>query len=663
MSQNSSSSSRRTFLKAATLASAGFMVAQGNTQSRAQEESKSPNERLNVACIGVGGKGDSDANHAAAFGNIVAICDTDRNILRGKGEGGQFRQAKQYTDFREMLTAHENEIDIVTVSTPDHTHTAAALMAMRMGKHCFTQKPLTRTIYEARKMSEVAKEMGVCTQMGNHGTAMDESRKAIAQLKAGVIGKITAAYSWSNRPVWAQAPDRWKNMRRFAEEARERAGKGPEAEKMIWERYNQIQQDLTNLDWRNWIGPAPYRDYYPGLYHNFQWRGWWDFGSGALGDMACHHLTVPFAACGLKDPTWVRARTTGHDFDSFPDSSIIEFEFPETADRGKIPFWWYDKQGNRPPMEIFEPYGITRLGRFGVFIVGEKGAFYSAREYCEDFSLLSKGGGTIEPLKNVDVVLAEKRGGADETNMYELFRAVKANDPSICVSNFVDRAGPLTETILLGNLAVWAASKGDGKGKMGDWGEKVEWDAKNLQVTNLADLNDLAGKADHDFTVAGMVTGVQNLVSQKGKPYGRIRIEDYDGNTHEFTMFDKDYEKWRIFFYTDYFLFIRGKITPRFGREGELEARVGSVMQLDDVEKSMLKEICVTVPLEVVDGAFVASLDGAARASEGGLRLALKVTDRKGGVSVKMHSRSRKVALSGGLMDFLDDNELRYSIQ
>ncbi len=186
---------------------------------------------------------------------------------------------------------------------------------------------------------------------------------------------------------------------------------------------------------------------------------------------------------------------------------------------------------------------------------------------------------------------------------------------------------------------------------------------KHLCNANLADLNDLAGKADHDFTVAGMVTGVQNLVSQKGKPYGRIRIEDYDGNTHEFTMFDKDYEKWRIFFYTDYFLFIRGKITPRFGREGELEARVGSVMQLDDVEKSMLKEICVTVPLEVVDGAFVASLDGAARASEGGLRLALKVTDRKGGVSVKMHSRSRKVALSGGLMDFLDDNELRYSIQ
>ncbi len=186
---------------------------------------------------------------------------------------------------------------------------------------------------------------------------------------------------------------------------------------------------------------------------------------------------------------------------------------------------------------------------------------------------------------------------------------------------------------------------------------------KHLCNSTLADLGDLAGKADSDFTVAGMVTGVQNLVSQKGKPYGRIRMEDYDGNSHEFTLFDKDYEKWRIFFYTDYFLFVRGKIGTRFGREGELEARVGSMMQLDDVEKSMLKEICVSVPVEAIDGGFIAGLDGAARSSEGGLRLAVKVADRRGGVAVKMYSRSLKVGLSGGLTRFLDDNEIRYTIQ
>jgi DNA polymerase-3 subunit alpha len=186
---------------------------------------------------------------------------------------------------------------------------------------------------------------------------------------------------------------------------------------------------------------------------------------------------------------------------------------------------------------------------------------------------------------------------------------------------------------------------------------------KHLCNSTLGDLSDLAGKGESDFTVAGMVTGVQNLVSQKGKPYGRIKMEDYDGNSHEFTMFDKDYEKWRIFFYTDYFLFIRGRIANRFGREGELEARVTSVMQLDDVERSMLKEICVTVPVETIDGPFIAALDAAVRSSEGGLRLAVKVTDRRGGVSVKMHSRTLKVALSGGLTDFLDDNELKYTIQ
>ncbi len=475
-------STRRTFLKTATIASVGFMAAQGN----AQEESNSPNEQLGVACIGVGGKGGGDADNAARFGNVVAICDVDKNTLNSKGNGDRYKQAKKYTDFREMLEKHEKEIDIVTISTPDHMHTAQTLMAMRMKKSCYTQKPLTRTIYEARKLAEVAKETGVCTQMGNQGTALNTSRMAIAQLKAGVIGKTTAVYAWSNRPVWAQGPDRWKNMRRFAEEARARAG--ARAEKAIWDKYDEIQRNLENLDWRLWIGTAPYRDYYPGLYHSFQWRGWWDFGSGALGDMACHQITVPFAACGLKDPTWVRAKTSGHDFDSYPASSIIEFEFPANEERGKIPFWWYDRKGNRPPQDVFAPFGIDNPADSGVLIVGDKGAFYSSDDYCGQYDLRKKGGEKIEPLENVEVEYAENKGNNDVNNMYELFRAVKAGDPKICHSNFVDRAGPLTETILLGNLAVWAAAKGGENGTMGEWGEKVDWDAKNLKVTNLADL-------------------------------------------------------------------------------------------------------------------------------------------------------------------------------
>ena len=478
-------SSRRTFLQVATtVASAGYLVAAGN----AQETPTSPNERLGVACIGVGGKGASDSNNAAKFGNIVAICDVDRGTLENKGKAEAFQKAKRYTDYRDMLEKHEKEINVVTISTSDHMHAPATLMAMRMGKSCYTQKPLTRTIYEARKLAEVARETGVCTQMGNQGTALDTSRMAIAQLKAGVIGKTKAVYAWSNRPVWPQKPGRRESFNQFVDKARRDEKDPVKSEKMIWGKFNEIQRNLEKLDWKSWIGVAKYREYYPGLYHTFAHRGWWDFGTGALGDMACHQWTVPFVACGLRDPSWVRARTTGHDFDSFPESSIIEFAFPANEERGPIPFWWYDREGNRPPQEVFDPYKIDNVAKSGVMIIGEKGAFYSSDDYCGKYELKTVGGEKIEPLTDLTIDRAENKGNNDENNMWELFRAVYAKDPKICHSNFIDRAGPLTETILLGNLAVWAAAQGGPDGAMGEWGEKIEWDAKNLIVTNLADL-------------------------------------------------------------------------------------------------------------------------------------------------------------------------------
>jgi len=478
--------SRRSFLKTAALVgsavgSSGFFVAEGNAQDA--------EKTLNVACIGVGGKGGGDSDNAARFGNIVAICDVDRGRMDAKSKKEGFQKAKKYTDFRKMLEENEKDIDIVTISGPDHMHAAATLMAMRMGKHCYTQKPLTRTIYEARKCAEVAKETGVCTQMGNQGTALDTSRTCIAQLQAGVIGTIKEVIVWSNRPVWPQNQDRRENMESFAAKGYAHPDR-PAADKLIWAKYDEIQKHQENLDWRNWISTGKYRDYYPGLYHAFNWRGWWDFGSGALGDMACHMLTVPFVAAGLKDPTWVRAKTTGHGFDLFPEASIIEFEFPANADakRGKIPFWWYDRKGNKPPQERFDEYGVSKVSDSGVLIIGEKGALYSDDDYCGKREFFAKGGEKIQELPNLKVELAEDKGNFDVNNMWELFRAVLANNPKICQSNFVDRAGPLTETILLGNLAVWAAAEGGPDGAMGDWGEKIEWDAKNLKVTNLSSL-------------------------------------------------------------------------------------------------------------------------------------------------------------------------------
>jgi len=467
---------RRSFLKTSTAIGVACWVGGSNRTALG----RSANETPNVACFGVAGKGGSDSNHAAQFGNVIAICDTDRNNLKNKGNAVGFKEAERFTDFRELLEKHGKNIELATVSTPDHMHAPITLAAMRLGISCYTQKPLTRTIYEARLLAKVAKETGVCTQMGNQGTALDSSREAIAQIRSGVLGTLKEVYAWSNRPIWAQGPDRQMTMEKFV--AQVRKDNPQDADKIIRKKSDQIKRDLERIDWMHWIGVAPYREYWPGLYHNFQWRGWWDFGSGALGDMACHQLTVPFASCGLRDPVSVVAKTSGHDYNSFPASSIIKFEFPETSERPAIPFWWYDRLGNKPPQEVFSKWGIDKVSRSGVLVVGEKGAFYSSDDYCGRYEL--KG------VKKVDVEYekAVNKGNFDVNNMYELFRALAEGDPMICKSNFIHRAGPLSEMILLGNLAVWAAAKGGENGEIGDWGDKVEWDAKNLKVTNLASL-------------------------------------------------------------------------------------------------------------------------------------------------------------------------------
>ncbi|MFM8890119.1 MAG: Gfo/Idh/MocA family protein, partial [Planctomycetia bacterium] len=197
-------SNRRRFLQSTSLVAGGYFVA-GTRPAWSQ----SANEQLTVASIGVGGKGGSDSDNASLFGRVVAICDVDRNTLEKKGGSDRFKEAEQFTDYRELLAKHGKKIDICTVSTPDHMHAPATLDCMRLGISCYTQKPLTRTIYEARLLAKVAAEMagkGVCTQMGNQGTALDSSREAIAQIKSGVLGTLKEVYAWSNRPVWAQGP-------------------------------------------------------------------------------------------------------------------------------------------------------------------------------------------------------------------------------------------------------------------------------------------------------------------------------------------------------------------------------------------------------------------------------------------------------------------------
>jgi len=419
---------RRTFLQTTAATGIGFWVAGG----AGAQDSKSPNERVAMASIGLGGKGSSDSGDAGSMGDMVAVCDTDENTLNGAGK--RFPKAKRYTDFRKMLDEMGKSIDAVTVSTPDHTHAPAALMAMRMGKHCFCQKPMTHTIYEARLMAQVAREKKLATQMGNQGTADASLRRAAAIVKAGTLGTVKEVHVWTNRPIWPQGGDR-----------------------------PQPAQCPAHLKWDLWLGPAPERPYANG-YHPFAWRGWWDFGTGALGDMACHTVNMPYMALNLRDPVAVQAESSGHNKDSYPKWSIIAFDFPELNGRPALKLFWYDG-GKRPSNDLF---GDAKISGSGVLVIGDKDKLYGPGDYCEKGVQLLSGAKVPDDLK-----WANSPG-----HFQEWVRAIKGGEPAM--SNFPDYSSGLTETILLGNLAVWVADKGKG--------EKVEWDAKNLKSTNITGL-------------------------------------------------------------------------------------------------------------------------------------------------------------------------------
>jgi predicted dehydrogenase len=417
---------RRQFLKNTALVGVGVWVA-GSTLAR---PSRAAIETVNFACIGVGGKGDSDTADAARHGNVVAICDVDENTLNKAA--AKYSQAKKYYDFRKMLEEMGKTIDAVTVSTPDHMHAPAGLMAMRLGKHCFVQKPMTRTVYEARLMGKVARENNVATQMGNQGTAGAGLRKAAAIVKAGGIGPVTEVHVWTNRPIWPQGLD----------------------------RPSDTPPVPSTLHWEEWLGVAPSRPYHS-AYHPFKWRGWWAFGTGALGDMACHTLNLPFMACDLRDPISIQAQTSGHNGETFPKDSVIVYQFAAIEHRPACTFTWYDG-GQRPDAALLQG---EKMNGSGALMIGEKGALYAPGDYAGNFVLLPKG--TAEP----DVDYPKSPG-----HFTEWVNAIKGGPPAM--SNFPDYASALTETVVLGNLAVWS-------------GKKVEWDAKNLKAVGAPELDEI----------------------------------------------------------------------------------------------------------------------------------------------------------------------------
>ncbi len=431
---------RRRFMQQAAALSAGAYTLDANLLVAEQ----SPNEQLNIACIGVGGKGDSDTDNASHYGNVVALCDIDDNMLSKKG--AQFPQARKFHDFRQMLDEMQDRIDVVTVSTPDHTHAAASMMAMKLKKHVYTQKPLTWSVSEARDLREAANQYGVCTQMGNQGQASDGSRTSIEIIRSGILGDVQTVHAWTDRcgKWWKQAPD-------------------------LVARPTDKPPVPAYVHWDLFLGPAPERPYHPD-YHPFMWRGWRDFGTGALGDMACHIMNVPYMGLNLKSPAWVSAESSELNLETYQQWATITYHFAAGKGHGPIQLHWWEgnRNGKRnlPPAELRQGAPVEDNG---MLVIGTEGSLYCTGEGGDRSVLLptEKFADYAPPKPTLPRLSA---GNSDDNQKKEWFAAIRAGHPKLALSNF-DYAGRLTEMVLLGNIAVRV-------------GKKLEWDEANLKFPN-----------------------------------------------------------------------------------------------------------------------------------------------------------------------------------
>ncbi len=422
---------RRRFLRQAALTVGAAHLGPFVVSARAQ----SANSRLNLAVIGVGGRG--RANLMAMAGEqVVALCDVDRNHLETAAR--LFPQARKYADFRELLDK-EKDLDGAVVSTPDHCHAAASVMAMKRGLHVYCEKPLTHSVYEARVMTQVAAEKKVVTQMGTGAQSSEPHIRSVEMIQSGAIGDVVEAHCWTNRPIWPQGQDR------------------PSGEDPV----------PAHLNWDLWIGPAPMRPfkdkYAEGplkgkpVYHSFVWRGWWDFGTGALGDIAPHITNVVFWALNLGAPTSVEAECSGMKPETFPSWSVIRFDFPARGTQPPVKLVWYDG-GKRPPADLVDG---EPLPDNGTLFVGRKGR-------------LLVEGGKLYPKKDFADYKPPAPSLPRRADIHaDWLRVIKEGGQTGCHFGY---AGPMTEAYLLGNIALKV-------------GRRIEWDPVGLKITNCPEAN------------------------------------------------------------------------------------------------------------------------------------------------------------------------------
>lgn len=412
---------RRDFVRVSAAVGAAFAVP-------AFVHAKSPNEKLNVAVIGPGGRGAAQLGAAAEMENVVAICDVDQAILGA--EGKKHPKAKTYVDFRKMLGEMEKSIDAVMVSTPDHTHAPASAMAMRMGKHCYCEKPLTHTVYEARVLANLAKEKNLVTQMGTQIHAEDNYRRVVELVQAGAIGPITEVRAWS--------PARYGGVKRPTE----------------------TPQVPKTLDWDLWLGPAAFRPYHP-CYVPFQWRGWWAFGNGGLGDFGCHLMDLVFWALKLRHPTSIEAKGPAVDAESCGMDVSVEYEYAARGDLPPVKLLWFD--GADAARRATPAGAKVEMGPMGVLFIGKDGMLRA------DY-----GSKTLYPIeKYKDFKAPQPTIPKSVGHHKEFFDACKTGGPTTC--NF-DYSGALTEAVLLGTVSYRV-------------GKKLIWDAANLKAVGCPEAD------------------------------------------------------------------------------------------------------------------------------------------------------------------------------
>jgi predicted dehydrogenase len=422
--------SRRSFMSSAAAAAAFTIVPRqvlggaGNT---------SPSEKLNIAGIGVAGRGAGDIGEVSSE-NIVALCDVDYRHAAGTFK--KYPKARQYRDFRKMLDKENKNIDAVVVATPDHTHAVAAMKAIKMGKHVYCEKPLAHDIFEVRKLTEASREHKVATQLGNQGQAREETRLVCEFIWDGAIGPVREVHSWCNRPISPRGIDRPKDTPPVPE----------------------------GLSWDLWLGTAQERPYHP-CYLPFSWRGWWDFGTGVLGDIGCHQFVSIFRALKLGYPTSVEASTSGVNSETAPLSSVVRYEFPARGDMPPVKLTWYDG-GLMPP----RPAELEDGRRFGSaddnLYIGDKGKMLGHRLIPE---------AKLKEYKQPPKTLPRSPG-----HHKEWIRACKGGPPA--GSNF-EASGPMAEVVLLGNIAVRMSQQ------LYEKGLKLYYDGPNMRITNMPEAN------------------------------------------------------------------------------------------------------------------------------------------------------------------------------